>query len=178
MSSPGRQRVSDYLSQVRKTLRLEIVARGIGWTCAGALVLTCVSVAFAHNARFSDPAVRAARTLLFGGTLGVIVWLLIRPLMRRYSDAQLARFVEEKRPEFRDRLVTAVESQGKSGDPITNAIQELQLEDAMRAAERVPAESYLNRERVQRFAAAGAVSLVVLFRSDGLWSDDLPLRRS
>ena len=86
MPSPRDRDFSDigaYLHAVRRNMRWEITARGLGWIFAVALLLTCIAVPFAHTWRFSDDAVRAARLLLFGGTGLAIAWMLVRPLLRR-----------------------------------------------------------------------------------------------
>src|SRR5207247_861968 len=77
------------------------------------------------------------------------------------SDKQIARFIEDRRPEFRDRLSTAIECDTPA-DPVQGAIYDLLLEDTARYAEKIPSQSYLDRARVQRFAMIGAVSLAVL----------------
>src|ERR1041385_2312233 len=136
--SNSRDRIADYLQAIRRNMRWEITARGLGWTFVAVLVLTCLAVFLAHNARFSDSAVRWTRLLLFGGTGAALAWVLIRPLLKQRSDAQIARFVEDRRPEFRDRLSTAVECQEHKSDPIASAIQDLLLEDTARQAEQAP----------------------------------------
>ena len=45
-----RDGVTEYLQAVRRTLRWETIARGLGWTFAAALVLTCIAGRVARSA--------------------------------------------------------------------------------------------------------------------------------
>ena len=112
------EQVRHYLSQVRRRLRLQTAARGLGICGLIALLATILAVLGANAWKFSDTAVAVASAFLWIALAGTVAWFLAKPLLRKISDARIARFVEEQRPEFRDRLVTAVDLGDKSvADP-------------------------------------------------------------
>lgn len=151
-----------YIRSVRRWLRVQALLRGLALTLLCALALTLIAVQAAHFYRFSPGPVRWARLALMGGTALALALLVALPLLRRWSDRRIARFIEEHRPEFRDRLATAVEySEGRRRADAE--IVELLLEDTTRCVSGVPAESYVDRGRLRRFLAVGAGSLAVLF---------------
>src|SRR5690242_8884320 len=102
-------RVREYLNEVRRRWRLAITARGLALACVAALVLTILAVLWANAWRFSPNVVLFSRAVLWIAILLVLAIYLVRPLLQRLSDARLARFIEEKNPHLRDRLVTAVD---------------------------------------------------------------------
>jgi len=153
--------LSRYVREVRRWLRLQALVRGLALTLLCAVALTLITVPAAHSYRFSESSVHWTRLALMGGTALALALLLALPLLRRWSDRRIARFIEEHHPEFRDRLATAIElSAGRRADA---EMLELLLEDTARQVSGVPAESYLDRGRLRRFAAVGAGSLAVLF---------------
>src|SRR4051812_43233164 len=100
---PVEERVREYLNGIRRRMRLAITARGLAVLSVAVLLLTVLAVLWANAWRFSDPAVRFSRAVLFLAIILIVVQFLARPLLRRLSDARLARFVEERHPELRDR---------------------------------------------------------------------------
>lgn len=157
----ARESLSLYVRSVRRCLRLQSAVRGVALTLLCALALTVIAVPAAHTYRFSEDSVRWTRLLLFGGCLLALALLVAIPLVRRWSDRRIARFIEQSHPEYRDRLATAVEF--LEGSNKTDAeILELLLEDTQRTVSTTPPGAYLDRRRVQRFAAAGAAAVAIV----------------
>src|SRR5947208_2142061 len=79
------------------------------------------------------PGVLAAATVLaLAAVLGLCVWSLA-PLRRRPSDAQVARFIEERAPELEDRLASAVDVASANVAP--SPFTDLAVADAARRAD-------------------------------------------
>lgn len=154
------QPVRDYIRTVRRCLRLRAAARGAAFTLFLALALTLAVVPVAHRHQFSEGAVGWARLLLFGGTLAALALWVAVPLLRRWSDRRIARYIEERHPEYRDRVVTAVELL-ESGRVSDSTVRALLLEDTLGALSTVPARNYLERKRLARFTALAAACLLV-----------------
>jgi len=154
------ERLLDYIRTVRRCLRVQAAARGMALTLLCALALTLIAVPAAHSQRFTEEAVRWARLALFAGTLAAAGLLLVLPLLRRWSDRRIARYIEERHPEYRDRLASAVEllESDRSSDP---DILALLLEDAHGSVSAAPASGYLDRRRVARFGALAAACIAV-----------------
>jgi hypothetical protein len=150
----------NYIRTVRRCLRVQAAARGMALTLLCALALTLIAVPAAHWQRFTEEAVRWTRLALFGGTLAAAGLLLVIPLVRRRSDRRIARYIEERHPEYRDRLASAVEllESGRRADP---DILALLLEDAHGTVSAAPASGYLDRRRVARSGALAAACIVV-----------------
>ena len=130
---PIRERVMQYIASIRRRLQLQTAARGLAISGIAAFLLTMIIVLAANAWKFTDTAVGIGSAILWISFGAVIAWFLVRPLLRKYSDTSVARFVEEQRPEFKDRLVTAVELQNRaSADETARMLGELVSEDAMR----------------------------------------------
>jgi len=150
----------NYIRTVRRCLRVQAAARGMALTLLCALALTLLAVPAAHWQRFTDEAVRWTRLALFGGTLAAAGLLLVVPLVRRRSDRRIARYIEERHPEYRDRLASAVEllESDRRADP---DILALLVADAHGAVSAAPASGYLDGRRVARFGALAAACIAV-----------------
>ncbi|HEV3140946.1 MAG TPA: hypothetical protein VGY57_10540, partial [Vicinamibacterales bacterium] len=112
------------------------------------------------------PGVLAASAVTaVAAVLAAAVWSLA-PLRRRPSDAQVARFIEERSPTLEDRLASAVDVAAKR-DGQTSAISafdDLAVSDAARRADVVDIDSVVPADRMRRsgFQAAGALALVAI----------------
>lgn len=150
----------NYIRTVRRCLRVQAAARGMALTLLCALALTLIAVPAAHWQRFTEEAVRWTRLALFGGTLAAAGLLLVLPLVRRWSGRRIARYIEERHPEYRDRLASAVEllESGRRADP---DILALLVEDAHGTVSAAPASGYLDRRRVARSGALAAACIAV-----------------
>ena len=159
------EQVQRYLSEVRRRLQAQTAARGLAVAGIVALTATVLAVLGANVWRFSDTATGIASALLWLTFLGAIAWFLIRPMLRGTSDSKIAQYVEEKHPEFQDRLVTAVEMSEKSvADKNAQLFQELVAEDALRRTPQAPATSLIERNRIFRplIWAVGSVAMILL----------------
>ncbi|MBI3933750.1 MAG: hypothetical protein HY316_03605 [Acidobacteria bacterium] len=159
------EQVRLYLNQVRRRLQAQTAARGLAICGMVALTATIAAVLGANAWKFSDTATGTASALLWLALLAALGWFLVRPLLRRVNDARVARFVEEKHPEFKDRLVTAVDMKEKSAtDSSARLFGALVAEDALKRTPAAPAGNLIESRRIFRPLgwAAGSVAVLLL----------------
>jgi len=102
------------------------------------------------------PGVLAAATVVtLGVAFGAALWFLA-PLRRRPSDAQVARFIEERAPQLEDRLATAVDA---AAAPAPTPFRDLAIADAARRAERVEIDTVVPADRLRRAGLQAAATL-------------------
>jgi hypothetical protein len=97
------------ISRAKGKLQLERLVKGVAilitFLLVGSFIFTIV---LARN-NFSDSALWLTRT---GGILGALLlfgYYIFRPLWNSPSKRQVARFLEERYPQLRERVSTAVE---------------------------------------------------------------------
>ena len=160
-----KEQIQDYIRSVRRRLRWQTIARGLAVCGAGAFLLTIVAVLWANAWKFSDMAVRVSSAVLWLALGLALAFFLVRPLLRRLPDTLVARFVEEKHPEFRDRLVTAVELAHKSAaDETARLFAGLLAEDALTKTATAPPGNLIEGRKILRplGVALGSIGLIVL----------------
>ena len=108
------------------------------------------------------------RALLIGLGVGVLITgyvgiqYLVRPLLRRLEDQQIALYIEEKIPGLQDRLNSAIEI-GKTRDKNQGGVLlDKLLEDATKEVRAIPVTTVVDQRR-QRLLSYGAGGLLVLF---------------
>lgn len=174
----AKEHLRDYLSTVRRRLRLEAVARGLAVCGLAALLLTVATVWLSDAWRFSDAIITFSRIVLLLGTGLVLALFLVRPLLRRLSNARIARFVEEKQPRFQDRLVTAVDLEDKlPRENSSRLFQELVAEDALAETATAPPSGLIQTSRILRPLLFAATSVAVLLLLSFFGPGFFPLRR-
>src|SRR5919106_5098768 len=107
--SPETTNLNDLLSRARRRRQLLLVLRGVAiFLCvvAGVLLLTGWA---AHRFRTNTAALIVLRLGALLTCLATFYFSIIHPLLKRITDARLARLIEERTPGTEDRLVSAVE---------------------------------------------------------------------
>lgn len=159
-----KEQVRNYLYQVRRRLRWEAASRGLAVSGVVALVATVLAVLFANAWKFSPAAIGVATGALWLAVIVALAWWLIRPLLRRLEEGRIARFVEEHHPQFRDRLVTAVELDTKPAEEeVPRFFQELVAEDALAESRSLPPDRLIERRRIVRPLIWGLSSVALIF---------------
>jgi hypothetical protein len=157
------------LSRLRRRERLLALAwGGACWLAVvlAALVLACF-VDWLIDCNRDTPW--AVRYLLFGVQVvlaaGAGYYFILRPLLRRLRDDELALWVEEKHPLFAHRLITAVQL-GRSDARIEGMSRELILivtKEAEQGSRALAFETVADHTRLKRAATLlGPVLLVAL----------------
>lgn len=150
------------ISAVRRRRLLMLALRGVSISVGvGALILVLTGLA-AYQYRYSDTALIVLRAGAFVGFLATLYFALLRPLLKRITDVQLARWIEERHPDLSDRFVTAVEFTSENNrQPASGAIVGRLVEDADRQAASVNLDYVIRRNDLWAYASA-AVSCVML----------------
>ena len=150
----------EVIRQIRRRWRFKLALRGVVLVAAF-IVAALVGAAFGLESwRFSPGSILTFRVLLsvaFAATIGL---LLVRPLLRRVSDEQVALYLEEHEPSLQAEIISAVEAEAqsrRSGAPASPLVRRL----VESAAEKVRALEHGRRlERGQLRRYAGAFTLI------------------
>ena len=101
----------DIIHQVRRRWRMKLALRGaLGVVGLGVLVLL-VSAYGLESWRFTAGAIVTFRVVVGLALVGLIGYLLVRPLMRRATDEQVALYLEEHEPSLQAAIISAVETE-------------------------------------------------------------------
>ena len=154
--------IQGYVSSVQRRLRLALASRGLGATVATALLLTVACVYVANRFAFSNSSVAGSRMILVGALIAVLVWVLIRPLLR-LDRGRTAAQIEKSVPAFDGRVETLVDqtSAGKGEQP--NPLIDLLAEDAWRVAETAPTRHVAGIGRVFAYLGVAVAAFAFLF---------------
>ncbi|MEJ2539417.1 MAG: hypothetical protein P8188_05525 [Gemmatimonadota bacterium] len=106
----ARERLDDLIRRVRRRWRARLLLRGGSIVLAAGLAAVALSVWGLEATRFSPGAVLAFRVLTWGGVALLFGWFVLRPLLRRVSDEQVALYLEEHEPTLRASVLGAVEA--------------------------------------------------------------------
>jgi hypothetical protein len=166
-------RVERQLRRLRASLRLRLTLRGAGWTVGAVLLAVWVSLAadyglyrltIQHLSLLPRVGVDA---LCLAGT-AVVAWRrLIGPMLRRFSDVDLAALVERGHPRLQDRLLSAVCFAGGSGVP-TGGSAELVAKVMAEAGEAAGPLEFRSVLRWRPAWLAGAIAGGLLVVTGGL----------
>ena len=99
----------EIIHQVRRRWRYKLALRGaVGVLGLGVAVLL-LSAYGLESWRFSAGSIVGFRILLGVALTALVGWFLVRPLMRRVSDEQVALYIEEHEPSLQEAIVSAIE---------------------------------------------------------------------
>jgi len=160
--SPETNLLQDLLRRARSRRQLLLSLRG------GAISLGVVAVVLlltgwgAHRYRYNSAALITLRIGALLTCLATIYFALLRPLLKRISDARLARLIEEHSPGTEDRLVTAVEfSNGNDESRISPAIINRLYQDANSLSAMLDVRNVIRRSRLLLYGGAALASLLL-----------------
>ena len=160
----------EVIRQIRRRWRFKLALRGVVLVAAF-VVAALVGAAFGLESwRFSPGSILTFRVLLsvaFAATIGL---LLVRPLLRRVSDEQVALYLEEHEPSLQAEIISAVEAEAqsrRSGAPASPLVRRL-VESAVEKVRALEHGRRLERGQLRRYAgaftliAAAAVAIFTL----------------
>ncbi len=156
----------DIIAEVRNRWRLKLAMRGAARVAAFALVLLLAAAFAIEWARFSSASIIAARIAIPVALLAAIGWFVVRPLLRRVSDEQVALYLEEHDPSLQATLLSAVEASHTEQRSATS--QSLVRRLVEQAVERCMAMDAVRIERLPlrrwgaTFAAVAAVTVLAV----------------
>jgi hypothetical protein len=166
----ARERLEQYLDQVRQRLRAVVLARAGAAVAVTALLVTVIAVWMLREPGFPPSAVLAARIALVVSLIVAAVAMLWRPLLALHPRNR-SKALERHLPAQGGRLETYMElaRRRERGEPAP--LIDLLAEDALAVAEQAPPETAVPGKRlwIPAAIAGGAVALLVgLMAIDGL----------
>ena len=88
-------RLRELVSSVRWRWRTRIFLRGLTWVGVLSVAVLFLSAIGLEQMRFSADAVIWLRVLTWGTLALTTIWFIVRPLLRRVTDEQVALYLEE-----------------------------------------------------------------------------------
>src|SRR6185437_10733084 len=139
------------IREVRNRWRMKLLLRGAA-VAAGLAALALVFSALGLQwSRFTPDSIRVFRVVIFAVGAVLAYLFLIRPLLRRVSDEQVALYLEECEPSLEAAIISAVEAEknGLSAEApalvrklVENAIEKCRTIDNGRRVEMAPFRRY------------------------------------
>lgn len=158
------EQLLEIIGDVRRRWRLKLLVRGAA-AFAIALVAALIVAAWGLQwMRFTPESILTARIAL-GVTVLAAGWmLLVRPLLRRVGDEQVALYLEEHEPSLETAILTAVETEKSDLGHRSPALLRKLVETAVARAAAVEHGRRVEREPLRRYSgtAAGVLALAVL----------------
>jgi len=160
--SPETNLLQDLLRRARSRRQLLLSLRGAAISLGVVAVVLLLTGWGAHRYRYNSAALITLRIGALLTCLATICFALLRPLLKRISDARLARLIEEHSPGAEDRLVTAVEfSNGNGESRISPAIMNRLYQDANSVSAMLDVRNVIRRSRLLLYGGAALASLLL-----------------
>src|SRR6185503_2634810 len=160
--SPETNLLQDLLRRARSRRQLLLSLRGAAISLGVFAVVLLLTGWGAHRYRYNSAALITLRIGALLRCLATIYFALLRPLLKRISDAPLARLIEEHSPGAEDRLVTAVEfSNGNGESRISPAIMNRLYQDANSVSAMLDVRNVIRRSRLLLYGGAALASLLL-----------------
>ncbi len=152
-------RVLDLIRSVRNRWRMKLLMRGVAYTGSAALALFVLLSLIASRSGFEPAVIIALRIIGWGAVAGVAWYWLVRPLLRRPSDQQVALYIEEHEPALRNALVSAVDGAADASP----ALLQRTLEQALQRMHAIDDGRDIERRdlRVSGVMLAGVIVLAI-----------------
>ena len=96
------------LAVLRRQWRQRILLEALAWVALAALIGLVAGWLVAQIVEPEGTGLVAIRVLAYGLIVGTLVRFLVVPLARRTSDQRFALYVEERAPELKQALLSAV----------------------------------------------------------------------
>ena len=158
----------DIIGQVRRRWRVKQAIRGaVGVAAIGAAVFLLTAWGL-ETWRFTAGAILAARIVIALSVAGLVAYLLVRPLLRRVTDQQVALYLEEHEPSLQVAIVSAVEADRAGSGQHSRALVRKLVESAVEKVRAIDGGRDIERPSVIRYGAifaavvAGISALLLL----------------
>jgi hypothetical protein len=156
-----RSLLQDLLRKARSRRQLLLSLRGVAISLGTVAAVLMLSGWAAHRYRYNTSALLVLRIGALLTCLATMYFALLRPLLKRISDARLARLIEEKSPGTEDRLVTAVEFCNDNTSHISPALVNRLYRDADSVSGSVDVRNVIRRSRLLTYGGAALASLLL-----------------
>ncbi len=170
------------ISALRGQVRRLLVFHGLSWVIAGVVPLVILA-GLADWLFHLDVFVRLALLIVVGSAaLWVLYRLVLRPLVVRFADLDIALKIEQRWPGLNDRLASTIQflrlnpSDERFGSP---ALREATIKQAIEETRSIDFREAIEYRPILRAAglAAGAVALALLIGLAAPTSSRIALRR-
>ena len=158
--NPETNSLQDLLRRARARRQLLLSLRGVAISVGVVAVVLLLTGLVAHRYRYNGSALIVLRIGAVLMCLATIYFALLRPLLKRISDARLARLIEEHSPGTEDRLVTAVEY-SNDNRRISPALASRMYQDANSVSAMLDVGNVIRRSRLLLYGGAALASLLV-----------------
>ena len=158
--SPETNVLQSLLRRARSRRQLLLSLRGVAISLAVVAVVLLLTGWGAHRYRYNSSALIVLRVGALLTCLATFYFALVRPLLKRISDARLARLIEEHSPGAEDRLVTAVEYSNQS-HKVSPAIVNRLYQDANNTSAMLDVRNVIRRSRLLLYGGAALASLLI-----------------
>jgi hypothetical protein len=163
-----RDKLLRVIRHVRGRWRWRVLLRSLT-VLVGAAVLTVLAAAWGlERWRFRPEAIVAFRVVTYLVLVGLGWWFLVRPLMRRVTDIQVALYLEEHEPTLETLLLSAVDGSlpgRREGSTGSSALLERLVQSAVERCERIRDGRNLERRSMRRsgqvLATIGVAAAIV-----------------
>ena len=153
--------LQNVLRQARRRRQLLITLRGVAIVLGVVAAVLLLTGWAAHRFRTNTGALIVLRLGALLTCLATLYFALIHPLLKRITDARLARLIEERSPGTDDRLVAAIEYSSDKTSKISPAIITRLQTDADSASANVNLKDVIRRSRLLTYACAAIASLLI-----------------
>src|SRR5215211_4258003 len=148
------------LRKARSRRQLLVSLRGAAISLGVVAVVLLLTGWAAHRYRYNGAALIVLRVGALLTVLATIYFALVRPLLKRISDARLARLIEERSFGTEDRLVTAVEF-ANDAHRVSPAIVNRLYRDANDVSATLDVRNVIRRSRLMLYGGAALASLLL-----------------
>src|SRR5687767_6164941 len=160
-SGDPRATLIEVIRKVRRRWRMKLALRGTVSFLAATAVALVVSAYALESFRFSPASILAFRIALVVSACAFAAWFLVRPMLRRVSDEQVALYLEEHEPTLEATIITAMEAErtGRTHEMSPALVRRL-VEAAVERAHAIDEGRRIERLPLRRYATAAAVVAV------------------
>ena len=110
-SSREQSQLLGVVRDVRTRYRLKLALRGAAIAIAAGWALIALGGVLMNAFHYADGVVMAVRIVAIASILGMVAWFIVRPLLPKLHDEQVALYLEENERSLNASVITAVEMQ-------------------------------------------------------------------
>ena len=122
------------IRQVRRRWRMKVALRGALFVAVLTVAIFLISARALEAARFTPEAIFAFRLGFVVVMAGLIAFMLVRPLVRRVTDHQVAMYLEEHEPSLQAAIISALEAERDTSTPVSQGLVRKLIEEAIAKA--------------------------------------------
>ena len=157
------------IHQIRRRWRYKLMLRG----AVGVLGLGAAALVFSawglESWRFSPASIITFRVLIALAFASLVGWFIVRPLLWRVSDEQVALYLEEHEPSLQAEIISAIEASrlaASDNSPHSQVLVRRLIESAVAKCEAIDWGRNVERQPLRRHAttfAVIAIAAIALF---------------